>query len=68
VEIAGDFTDWQPMSLAPARQGGWEIVLRIPPGVHQINVRIDGGPWMVPGGTTRLVGDYDDEVGSFVVP
>lgn len=68
VEIAGDFTDWQPMSLAPARQGGWEIVLRIPPGVHQINVRIDGGPWRVPGGTTRLVGDYDDEVGSFVVP
>lgn len=68
VEIAGDFTDWQPMSLAPARQGGWEIVLRIPAGVHQINVRIDGGPWRVPGGTTRLVGDYDDEVGSFVVP
>jgi len=69
VEIAGDFTDWRPMSLASLTpQGGWEIVLRIPPGVHQINVRIDGGPWTVPVGTTRLVGDYGDDVGSFVVP
>jgi hypothetical protein len=43
-------------------------VVPITAGVHQINMRIDGGPWTVPGGTTRLAGDFGDEVGTFVVP
>jgi hypothetical protein len=37
-------------------------------GVHQINLRIDGGAWIVPTGTTRITGDYGDAVGTFVVP
>lgn len=68
VEIAGDFTDWRPVSLARTPAGSWEVVLPIPAGVHQINVRIDGGPWTVPGGATRLAGDYGDDVGTFIVP
>jgi hypothetical protein len=67
VEIAGDFTEWQPVAMTRAGDR-WEAVLPIPPGIHQINLRIDGGPWTVPGGTTRLLGDYGDEVGTFVVP
>ncbi|PYP16860.1 MAG: hypothetical protein DMD54_08970 [Gemmatimonadetes bacterium] len=68
VEIAGDFTDWQPVSMARTAGGSWEVVLPMAKGVHQINLRIDGGPWTVPGGTTRHVGDYGDEVGTFIVP
>lgn len=68
VEIAGDFSDWQPVMMTRTPEGRWEIVLPITSGVHQINLRIDGGPWQVPGGTTRLVGDYGDDVGTFVVP
>jgi hypothetical protein len=68
VEIAGDFTDWRPVTMTPASGGRWEVVLPITSGVHQINLRLDGGPWTVPGGTTRLAGDYGDEVGTFVVP
>lgn len=68
VEIAGDFTDWRPVSLARTPAGSWEVVLPISAGVHQINVRIDGGPWTAPGGTTRLAGDYGDDVGTFIVP
>jgi hypothetical protein len=68
VEIAGDFSDWQPVPMTRTPEGKWETVLPITPGVHQINLRIDGGPWQVPGGTTRLVGDYGDDVGTFVVP
>ena len=68
VEIAGDFTDWQPVSMARTAGGSWEVVLPMAKGVHQINLRIDGGPWTAPGGTTHLVGDYGDEVGTFIVP
>ena len=68
VEVAGDFTEWRPISLGQTSEGRWEVVVPITAGVHQINMRIDGGPWTVPGGTTRLAGDFGDEVGTFVVP
>jgi hypothetical protein len=70
VEISGDFTDWQPVSLNrnPARDGAWEGTFRIPRGIHRINVRRDGGSWMAPAGTTRSADDYDGEVGVFLLP
>jgi hypothetical protein len=43
-------------------------VVPIAPGIHQVNVRIDGGSWTAPAGATRMTGDYGDDVGTFVVP
>jgi len=37
-------------------------------GLHRLNVRRDGGPWIVPTGTMRRPDDYDGEVGVFVLP
>jgi len=68
VEIAGDFTEWRPVSLSQLSNETWGIVVPIAPGVHQINLRIDGGTWIAPVGTTRITSDYGDAVGSFVVP
>jgi len=68
VEIAGDFTDWQPMALDRGSGGVWEVVVRIPKGIHRIAVRIDGGPWIAPAGARRAEDDYGGEVGIFVVP
>jgi len=31
-------------------------------------VRIDGAGWIVPTGTTRVVDDFDGEVGIFAIP
>ena len=69
IEISGDFTDWQPVRLS--RQAGgdvWVGTFRIAGGMHRINVRRDGGPWMAPAGTTRSDDDFDGEVGVFVLP
>src|SRR5256885_13699824 len=52
-ELAGDFTDWQPVGLQPTSDGAWESVQHIPGGVHRVNVRIDGGRWTAPAGATR---------------
>jgi hypothetical protein len=70
VEISGDFTDWRPVLLSrnPENDDAWGATFRIPRGMHRINVRRDGGPWMAPGGTTRSADDYDGEVGVFILP
>ncbi|HYU09761.1 MAG TPA: glycogen-binding domain-containing protein [Gemmatimonadales bacterium] len=70
VEISGDFTDWRPVPLSRKQINGdaWEARFHIPRGIHRINVRRDGGPWMAPAGTTRSNDDYDGEVGVFVLP
>jgi len=68
AELAGDFTDWQPLQLRRSANGMWETVLAIPSGVHRLNVRIDGGAWIVPAGLTRAADDFGDEVGIMTVP
>ncbi|HEX9611688.1 MAG TPA: glycogen-binding domain-containing protein [Gemmatimonadales bacterium] len=68
VEVAGDFTDWQPVPLLPAGAGRWEVDLAIARGAHRINVRLNGGRWVVPVGATRAADDYGGEIGIFVVP
>lgn len=68
VEIAGDFTDWQPVALQRGADGAWEIVLALSSGLHRIDVRIDGGAWLVPAGTTPMADDFDGAIGIFVVP
>ncbi len=68
VEIAGDFTDWQPVALQRAADGSWEIVLPLSSGLHRIDVRIDGGAWLAPAGTTPVADDFDGAIGIFVVP
>ncbi len=68
VEVAGDFTDWQPLGLGHTEEDTWEAVLKIPSGVHRVDVRVDGGNWLVPAGTTRAADDFGGEAGIFVVP
>ena len=68
VELAGDFTDWQPWPLRRRGDGMWETVLPIPSGLHRLNVRIDGGAWIVPAGLSRAADDYGDDVGILAVP
>lgn len=68
IEIAGDFTQWQPMPLRQTPAGTWEALVPIPRGVHRVNVRVDGGAWIAPAGTTRINDDYEGEVGVFIVP
>ncbi|MCU0618766.1 MAG: glycogen-binding domain-containing protein [Gemmatimonadaceae bacterium] len=68
VEIAGDFTGWEARPLMPGRDGWWETVVAVPPGVHQLNWRTDGGAWRVPPGLEAMRDDYDGTVGVLVIP
>lgn len=67
VDLIGDFTDWVPMPLTRVGPGSWEIALPIGPGVYRLNVRVNGGPWLVPQGTRLEETEYGGAVGVVVV-
>jgi hypothetical protein len=69
VEVSGDFTDWDPVSLGPGDlPGTWRVATRLAPGTYRFNVRLDGKEWFVPAGVTRLQDEFGGEVGVLVVP
>ena len=67
AEVMGDFTDWQPRPLVPDGEGRWTLGEALSPGVHQLNVRFDGGPWLVPAGAADVDDGFGGRVGLFVV-
>jgi hypothetical protein len=67
VEIMGDFTDWAPIPLIRRGRDLWELLVPLGPGVHQINLRIDGGQWIAPPGVPTLKDGFNGEVGVLVV-
>ena len=67
VELMGDFTDWEPLPLASERPGLFEIALRLLPGSYRLNVRLDGGRWMVPAGARVEEDDFGQKVGIILV-
>jgi hypothetical protein len=63
----GDFTDWAPVTMSPIAADTWTYNVFIGPGVHRINIRIDGGPWVAPPGLTVVRDDFGGAVGLLVV-
>lgn len=47
VELAGDFTEWEPAhELYESRPGVWSIVVPLTPGVHDYAFVVDGERWV----------------------
>lgn len=67
VELTADFTDWQPIRLRRTDRNTWEATIRIASGVHRVNVRLDGGRWIVPLGLREEQDDFGGSVGVLVV-
>jgi hypothetical protein len=63
VELSGDFTSWRPVALSRDANGWWSTTLTIEPGTYQMNVRVDGGAWVVPPGLTTVVDEFGAVVG-----
>ena len=61
VEVRGDFTDWEPVLVTAAG-------ILLTPGPHLLEIRVDGGPWVVPAGATTVQDEFGGEAGLIVVP
>jgi hypothetical protein len=67
VEINGDFTNWVPAPLAPAGGGWWSSSFPIKSGKYQMNIRVNGGQWIVPPGLLSMVDEFGGTVGLLVI-
>jgi hypothetical protein len=62
VEVAGDFSDWQPVTLV-GRSGAWTLPQALAAGVYRFVIRVDGGDWRPANGLPRMRDDFGGEVG-----
>jgi hypothetical protein len=67
VEIMGDFTGWAPVALQSEGNEWWSVRLPVKPGIHELNVRFNGGEWTVPRGMEKKSDEFGGAVGVFVV-
>jgi hypothetical protein len=67
VEIAGTFTNWEPLALTRAASGSWSVSVPLGRGVYQIALRIDGGRWHAPPGLATVPDEFGGETGVFEV-
>ena len=68
VEVMGDFSDWTPLLLMRRGRDLWDITLPVAAGVHEINLRLDGGPWVAPPGLPTRRDSFNGDVGLLLVP
>jgi hypothetical protein len=67
VEVMGDFSDWMPLVLMRRGRDLWDITLPVTAGVHEINLRLDGGSWLAPPGLPTRRDGFNGDVGLLVV-
>ena len=67
VEVMGDFTGWEPVRLDSEGSGWWSVTLAATPGLHEMNMRIDGGRWVIPAGMARKRDEFGGTVGVFLI-
>jgi hypothetical protein len=67
VEVMGDFSDWTPLVLMRRGRDLWDITLPVTAGVHEINLRLDGGSWLAPPGLPMRHDGFNGDVGLLVV-
>lgn len=67
VEVTGDFTSWTPVKLQAGSDGSWTAPFPLKPGQYQLNIRVDGGNWLVPPGLLSLKDEFGGSVGLLVI-
>lgn len=67
VEVMGDFTNWSALPLQAEGNGWWSARLPIKAGIHEMNMRVDGGTWTVPPGLPGKSDEFGSSVGVLVI-
>jgi hypothetical protein len=66
LEIAGEWSDWEAVSLARHSDGRWITELQLEPGVYRYALLADG-EWTVPEGAVTVSDEFGGVVALLVV-
>jgi hypothetical protein len=55
------------MAMKAAGRDWWTVTLPLSTGAYQMNVRVNGGEWLVPPGLTPLKDEFGGTTGLLVV-
>lgn len=67
VELRGEMTGWEVVRLT-TDDGRWVWRGAAAPGTSRLQLRIDGGPWVRPPGSTAAVDPYGEPIGIVTIP
>lgn len=67
VELMGDATQWSITQMRRLQNGRWRAELKLPPGMHRLTVRADGGQWIAPPGLPIGNDEFGSPVGMIIV-
>ena len=67
VDVVGDFSDWEPLTMVRRGRDLWELIVPLGTGLHQINIRTDAGKWVAPPGLPTTKDMFSGEVGILIV-
>jgi hypothetical protein len=67
LEFRSDATGWSVIDARNIGSDRWELPMNLGPGIHRIEVRIDGGAWGPPPGLATAVDEFGGVVGLIVV-
>ena len=67
VELMADVTDWKVVKLENAGGGWWSSRFPLAAGIHELNVRIDSGPWITPPGLPSKTDEFGGSVGVLII-
>jgi hypothetical protein len=67
VELLADFVDWIPVPLIRQPNGEWRGFYRVQPGLHRLNLRLDGREIAVPRNLPAQTDDFNGRVGLILV-
>jgi hypothetical protein len=67
VELLADFVDWIPVPLIRQTNGEWRGYYRVSPGLHRVNLLLDGQELDVPVNLHRQVDEFGTAVGLILV-
>ncbi|HZI43429.1 MAG TPA: glycogen-binding domain-containing protein [Gemmatimonadaceae bacterium] len=68
VELMGDFTDWEPVSMTQLPNGEWSLERIVARGTHHVAIRVNGGSWGAPPNLPHVSDEFGGEVGLLIVP
>jgi len=67
VELMADFTDWKTVKFENTGGGWWSSRFAVTAGIHELNVRIDGGEWITPPGLPSKTDEFGGSVGILII-